>query len=163
MATTVVAESRYEPRSDLVEAVDARLVALARGGAPLRRALARVAGELVRRRAWEPLGFARVGDYARERPGLSARELYELAHVDAALAKLPAIDAALTEGRLGWTKARLLCRVATPGDEGRWLAAAATLSAAGPAARSGATTTPKASARCSASAWRGAGRRSGAT
>jgi hypothetical protein len=63
-------------------------------------------------------------------PGLSARELYELAHVDALLAKLPAIDAALTEGRLGWTKARRLCRVATPEDEGRWLAAAATLSAA---------------------------------
>jgi hypothetical protein len=130
MATAVVAESCYDPRSDEVEAVDARLVALARAGAPLRRALARVAGELLRRRTWEPLGFARAGDYARERPGLSARELCDLAHVDAALAKLPAIDAALSEGRLGWTKARLLCRVATPEDEGRWLAAAATLSAA---------------------------------
>ena len=51
MATAIVAESCYDPRSDEVEAVDARLVALARGGAPLRRALARVAGELVRRRA----------------------------------------------------------------------------------------------------------------
>ena len=63
------------------------------------------------------LGFARLGDYARERPGLSARELHDLAHVDAALAKLPAIGAALASGRLGWTKARLLCRVATPEDE----------------------------------------------
>jgi hypothetical protein len=129
MATAVVAESCYDPRSDEVEAVDARLVALARGGAPLRRALARVAGEFGRRRAWEPLGFARAADYARERPGLSARELHDLAHVDSLLAKLPAIDAALSTGRLGWTKARLLCRVATPEDEARWLDAAGRLSA----------------------------------
>jgi hypothetical protein len=50
MATAVVAESRYDPRSDTVEALDARLVALARSGAPLRRALARVAGTFVARR-----------------------------------------------------------------------------------------------------------------
>ena len=130
MLTAVVAESRYHPRADEVEALDARLTELARHGAPLRRALARIAGAFVERRAWEPLGFARLGDYARERPGLSARELYDLAHVDAALAKLPAIGAALASGRLGWTKARLLCRVATPQDEGLWLAAAGRLSAA---------------------------------
>jgi hypothetical protein len=130
MATAVVAESRYDPRCDTVEALDARLVSFAQSGAPLRRALARIAGELVRRRAWEPLGFVRPADYARERPGLSAREVYDLARADEALAKLPAIDAALTTGQLGWTKARLLCRVATPEDEARWLDAAGRLSAA---------------------------------
>ena len=130
MSAAVVAESRYDPRTDEIEALDARLTELARSVAPLRRALARIAGELVRRRAWEVLGFARPADYARERPGLSARELYDLAHVDTALAKLPAIEAALASGRLGWTKARLLCRVATPEDEGEWLAAAGRLSAA---------------------------------
>jgi hypothetical protein len=112
-----------------VEALDARLVELVRSGAPLRRALARVAGAFVSRKAWEPLGFARPADYARERPGLSGRELHDLAHVDAALARLPAIDSALGSGQLGWTKARLLCRVATPEDEVRWLAAAGQLSA----------------------------------
>jgi hypothetical protein len=50
--------------------------------------------------------------------------------VDAALAKLPAIAAAFASGQLGWTKARLLCRVATPEDEGLWLAAARRLPAA---------------------------------
>jgi hypothetical protein len=130
MVTAVVAQSRYDPRTDEVGALDARLTELARNGAPLRRALARIAGVFVERRAWELLGFARLADYARERPGLSARELYDLAHVDAALAKLPAIGAALASGRLGWTKARLLCRVATPEDEGLWLAAAGRLSAA---------------------------------
>jgi hypothetical protein len=98
-------------------------------GAALRRALARIAGELVRRRAWEPLGFVRLADYVRERPGMSPRELHDLARVDAKLAGLPGIDRALTTGRLGWTKARLLSRVATPEDEGRWLEAARGLSA----------------------------------
>jgi hypothetical protein len=124
MATAVVVESRYDPRSDTIEALDVRLTALVRSGAPLRRALARIAGEGVRRRAWEPLGFVRLADYARERPGLSARELHDLARVDAKLARLPAIDRAVTTGRLGWTQARLLCLVATPEDEGRWLEAA---------------------------------------
>jgi hypothetical protein len=83
----------------------------------------------VRQRSWEPLGFVRPADYARERPGLSPRELHDLARVDARLARLPAIDRALTAGRLGWTQARLLCRVATPEDEGGWLEAARALSA----------------------------------
>jgi hypothetical protein len=130
MATAIVAESRYDPRSVTVEALDARLTALVRSGAPLRRALARIAGAFVAHRAespkatvpgWEPLGFVRPADYARERPGLSARELQQLARVDAKLARLPGIDRALSTGQLGWTKARLLCRVATPEDEERWL------------------------------------------
>ena len=130
MATAVVAESRYDPCCDTVEALDARLVVLVRSGARLRRALARIVGEFVRRRAWEPLGFVRPADYARERPGLSARELHEFAHVEGALAKLHAIDTAHSSDQLGWTKARLLCRVATPESEAHWLAAAGRLSAA---------------------------------
>jgi len=130
MVAALAAEPRYDPRTDEVEALDARLFALARADTPLRRVLARIAGRLVKTRSWEPLAFARPADYARERPGLSARELHDLAHVDAALAKLPAIDAALATGQLGWTKARLLCRVATPADEARWLAASEGLSAA---------------------------------
>ena len=46
---------------------------LARSGGPLRCALAALAGWLVARRGWERLGFARLGDYANERLGLSAR------------------------------------------------------------------------------------------
>jgi hypothetical protein len=130
MAAALQPEPRYDPRVDEVEALDARLATLARSAAPLRRAVARVAGGLVEARSWEPLVFARLADYARERPGLSARELHDLAHVDAALAELPAIDAALAGGRLGWTKARLLGRVAMAGDEARWLEVAGRLSAA---------------------------------
>jgi len=109
---------------------DAPLAALAAADARLRRALARIAGFVVARRAWEPLGYVRVGDYARERAGMSGRELLDLAAVDARLAELPRIEAAFVAGAITWTKARLLCRVATPDDEGEWLAAAARMSAA---------------------------------
>lgn len=99
-----------------------RLEALARSQAPLRRALARIAGRIVAARSWERLGFARVGDYARERAGLSGRQLQDLAHVDGRLAELPAVEAAFVAGALSWSKARLLARVARPEDEARWVA-----------------------------------------
>ena len=51
---------------------DAQLVALLRSQAPLRRALAAIAGRLFTTRAWERLGYARSADYAAERAGCSA-------------------------------------------------------------------------------------------
>jgi hypothetical protein len=116
-----------EPPGTLRSDVDSRLAALARGQAPLRRVLARIAGRLVATRAWERLGFARLEDYARERVGLSARQLYDLAHVDAALSGLPRVEVAFVGGALPWSKARLLCRVAEAGDEARWVALARSL------------------------------------
>ncbi len=100
---------------------DARLVALARSHAPLRVALARIAARLVATRGWERLGFARLADYARERVGLSARQLQDLAHVSTALARLPRVESALLAGTLSWSKVRLLCRVARAGDEAAWV------------------------------------------
>jgi hypothetical protein len=104
-------------------------VARVRAQGALRRALARIAGRIVETRAWERLGFARAGDYARERVGLSARTIHDLAHTDAALAKLPRIEAALEAGCIGWTSARLLARVATAPSEAQWLAYAARVTA----------------------------------
>jgi hypothetical protein len=102
-----------DPHSELAGLVAAR--------GPLRRALAAVAGRLVATRSWERLGFARLRDYAVERAGHSARSLQDLARVDAALAGLPRVEAALVEGELTWTKARLLCRVACADDESLWV------------------------------------------
>jgi hypothetical protein len=90
----------------------------------LRRVLAALASRFVAERGWERLGFARSGDWARERLGLSARSLQDLARVDAHLARLPAVEAALVAGALSWTKLRLVARVAAPEDEARWLALA---------------------------------------
>ena len=102
--------------------VERRCAGLARCGGPLRRALAALAGRFVAGKCWQRLGYARAGDYARERLGLSQRELYDLARVDAALATLPGLEAALVAGALPWTKVRLLARAARPEDEARWIA-----------------------------------------
>jgi hypothetical protein len=101
--------------------VEARLAELARSGAPLRRVLAALVGRLVAACAWDRLGYVRPRDYAVERLGLSARQVQDLAHVDRELRRLSRIDAAFVAGRITWTKARLLCRVATPEDEEAWL------------------------------------------
>ena len=90
--------------------------------ARLRLALARIAARLIATRAWERLGFARLADYARERAGLSARQLQDLAYTNARLSALARVEATLTAGRLGWSQARLIARVATPEDETRWIA-----------------------------------------
>jgi hypothetical protein len=109
--------------------VEARVVALARAAAPLRRGLARVAGRLLAGRGYERLGFARASDYARERAGVSGRQLQELARVDRAFVELPELACAFSRGDLSWTQARLVARVATPEDTARWLERAAELTA----------------------------------
>lgn len=113
---------RGDARPTVRADADARLVALVHSHAPLRVALARIAARLVATRAWERLGFARLADYARERVGISARQLQDLAHVSDALARLPRVEAALLAGVLSWSKARLLCRVARAEDEAAWVA-----------------------------------------
>jgi hypothetical protein len=107
------------PRGPRRSTRELRALVAARG--PLRRALAVVSGQLVRARSWERLGFARLRDYAVERAGHSARSLQDLARVDADLARPPRVEAALMEGELTWTKARLLCRVACADDEALWV------------------------------------------
>ncbi|MBW2274390.1 MAG: HNH endonuclease [Deltaproteobacteria bacterium] len=106
-------------------------VTLARSQAPLRRVLAALAGRVVEGRTWERFGFVRLADYARERLGVSARQLQELAHTDEALCRLPRVESALVAGEITWTQARLVARVATPADEEHWLGAARQLSARG--------------------------------
>ena len=98
-----------------------RLVELARRGGPTRRVLAALAGRLVEMAGFERLGYARLSDYARERLGLSARTLQDLARVDAKLAGLPELERALVEGALSWSRVRLLARFATARDEAFWI------------------------------------------
>jgi len=100
---------------------EVRLLQLARSRGALRREVAQVAGSIVATRSWERIGFARLADYARERVGFSARQVQDLAHVNERLRELPKVDAALAMGRLSWTKARLVARVAGAHDEARWI------------------------------------------
>jgi hypothetical protein len=63
-------------------------------------------------------------DYARERLGMSAREMQSLAAVSTGLERLPEVGAAFERGELSWSQARLLIGVATPDTEVEWLALA---------------------------------------
>jgi hypothetical protein len=111
----------------LIEDPEERLARLAGAVGPLRRVLAAIAERLISTKAPERLCYARLGDYARERPGLSARQLQELARVHRALAGLPALERALLANELPWSKVRLLARVATEQDEQAWIARARAL------------------------------------
>ncbi len=120
----LVERSRDSPSVRL----DERAAALARGQPPLRRALAALAARLVATKGWERLGYARLGDYAVERLGVSARTVQDWAYVDRALAELPLLSGAMLRGELPWTSVRLLARVATVADEERWIERAKQLS-----------------------------------
>jgi hypothetical protein len=109
------------------EPIEQRLARLAAAVGPLRRVLAAIAARLVATRAYERLCYARLADYARERPGVSARQLQELARVHRALAGLPALEQALVANVLPWSKVRLVARVATSDDEHAWIARASAL------------------------------------
>ena len=107
---------------------ETRLARLTAARGPLRRTLARLAGRLVETQAIERLGFARLGDYARERLGVSARKLHELARIDRLLAGLPSLEASLRWNVLPWCKVRLIARIATPETVDAWIHRALTLS-----------------------------------
>jgi hypothetical protein len=116
------------PRLDRGECaieIDSSLRRLARHEAQCRFAFGRIARVFLVRDAHRHLGFARVGDYTRERFGWSAREMQDAARVVAGLDVLPELRAAFTEGSLSWTKMRLLVAVATPATEIYWLREAA--------------------------------------
>ncbi len=117
------------PGPDVATGVDmeSRLLQLAAAARPLRRALAALAARLVATRAYERLCYARLGDYARERAGLSARQLRDLAHGHAALVAMPRLEQALLAGELPWSKVRLVARVASEGDVDAWIALARAL------------------------------------
>jgi hypothetical protein len=122
-------EALAQVRAHCAPNAEVRLDTAARAGAPVRRVLATLAGQLVVSKAWDRLGYVRQRDYVVERLGLSARQVQDLAHVDRALRGLPRIEAAFVAGEITWTKTRLVCRVATPEDEAAWLDLAKRLTA----------------------------------
>lgn len=88
----------------------------------MRRELGCAADGFLSRRGYRRLGFVRLADYARERLGVSARSLQSAAWLARRLDELPAVSRAYDRSELSWARARLICRVAVPRDEERWLA-----------------------------------------
>jgi hypothetical protein len=66
------------------------------------------------------LGFAGLGQYVRERMGLSVREARELVHLDRALSKLPVAFRMYGAGRLGKRAAWLVADIATRETDRAW-------------------------------------------
>jgi hypothetical protein len=120
-----VEERRRVDRDGAARVLDGWLRRLARQESLCRRVLGRLAHAFLRRRGHHDLGFARLGDYTRERLGLSAREVQELARVAHRLERLPYTAMAFEGGMLPWSHVRLLTTVAEPATELRWLVRAA--------------------------------------
>jgi hypothetical protein len=95
--------------------------------APVEWRLARILERLDRGSGYLDLGFARLSDYATERLGLTARRVQTLVTLARRLAALPRVAAACESGDLSQTQAALVARVATAGDEERWVARATAL------------------------------------
>ena len=72
-------EYRHLHRADCAQVLDGYLRRLARQDTACRRILGRLADAFLFRDGHHKLGFAKLGDYARERLGISGRELQELA------------------------------------------------------------------------------------
>ncbi len=102
---------------------DARIEALVAERRTLRPALGVLAARLVRARRYEPLGFRSLGDYARERLGLTAHALREGARVAEALGSLPLLREAVLCGAVSWSVARRAVAHATPETDGAFAAA----------------------------------------
>ena len=73
------------------------------------------------RRLQKLSGYSSVVQFAVCLLGMSRRDARDHLKVGRALTRLPKIDGALREGRLSWTKARLLVRIVVPATEEAWL------------------------------------------
>ena len=111
-------------REDAALVLDTYLRRLARGDARGRLVLGRLVAAFLRGRGQQALGFARLTDYARERLGLSGRELQSLATVAERVSTLPALAAAFGSGEISWAQLRILVGIATPDTVEHWLSLA---------------------------------------
>src|SRR5688500_3363556 len=111
--------------------LDARLRELVALGKRVDAEVAVALAEMNDRGLYRVHGYSRITDYSEwelEVPPSKARALIELAK---RLPALPEIAEAFSEGRLAWTKARLIVRVATAETQEHWLREAESLSVRG--------------------------------
>ena len=77
--------------------------------------------EIMERRLFRELGYANIHLYATEALGFSRSKTYEFIRLAESLKNLPRLKAGIESGRVPWTKARELVKVATPESEKRWI------------------------------------------
>jgi hypothetical protein len=80
--------------------------------------------EIMRRELYRELGYSSIYQYASEALGFSRSRCGDFIQLARKLDALPAVREAVVAGRVGYTKAREIVKVATPATERRWLAVA---------------------------------------
>jgi hypothetical protein len=108
---------------EALEHMEAGLVAQARGEAALRLRLGQLLDALSRGGCFE-LGFSSLAAYGLERCERSARWVESACLLARRLELLPATRRAVASGRIGWSMAETLVRIATRESEATWLAVA---------------------------------------
>jgi len=100
-----------------VERLDRELAGLGRGTAALRLRVGDAIEALAKAGGHHDLGFACVGDYARERCAHPARWAADLRAMARRLASLPLLREALVRGEISWSMAEVVSRHATAETE----------------------------------------------
>jgi hypothetical protein len=77
---------------------------------------------------WRDMKFASFGHYCAERLGMSERAVAQRASLERRLHELPALRAALRDGRVSYEKARVVAEVADESDVDGWIEKARRLS-----------------------------------
>jgi Holliday junction DNA helicase RuvB len=85
------------------------------------RALAFYLNDLRERGVYKLWGYSSAVQYACRELEMRRRQARDLLAVGGALEELKRIDAAFADGRLSWTRVRILCRIATCETEAAWL------------------------------------------
>jgi len=116
-----VHDRRRVRRFDAGLLLDLHLRRLARLSGAVDRAVALRLRRLRASRGYIRLGFALFRDYVRERLGVAERTGQELSRLGAGLERLPELDAALAEGKITWTAAAEVTRVAGVEDAAGWV------------------------------------------
>ena len=107
-----------------LELLDRRMVALGRGVGGLRLRIGEALEAFARSGGPHEMGFSSLGAYALERVARSGRWAADSRSLARKVSELPAVRTAVLCGRLSWSKAELVARVATPEDEDAWVAEA---------------------------------------
>jgi 5-methylcytosine-specific restriction endonuclease McrA len=81
-------------------------------------------GEILRRKLYRDLGYSSIQTYAAESLGFTPSKTSQFVRLAGALEELPRLRGSVASGKLGWTKAREVAKVATPASEERWIAEA---------------------------------------
>ena len=125
MATLVVPD--FAADRSALEA-HAALVAADRAAEAARHGAVLWFGEILRRGLYRDLGYGSMPQYAKVALGFSASKTTDYMTLAQKLEALPAVRAELAAGRIGYTKAREVVKVATPRTDPQWAEAARTQS-----------------------------------